>query len=534
MTKITLAQFNPMVGDIDNNVEQILKLIQKAQPTECIVFPELALTGYPPEDLLHRPAFIESAWHGLEKIINEIGNTYCIIGVPIQEADGLKNSAVVIHDHTIIAAYHKQKLPNYGVFDEYRYFTPGNQNTIFKIGKHNVGLTICEDIWTNDVAQSLKSEGADFIISLNASPFEIDKAQKRVNTLKEINNATGLPLLYVNCLGGQDELVFDGGSMAMNAEGDVIAHAPFFEENLLDIDSEKLFQAHTGSSIVEKDDNEKIYHALVLGVKDYIEKNQFPSVIIGLSGGIDSALTLKIAVDAIGANRVHAVMMPSRFTSDISLEDAKLLAERLKVRYDIISIEKSFEAFNQTLHSVFANTTLDSTEENIQARCRGIILMALSNKFKSLVLTTGNRSEMAVGYSTLYGDMAGGFCVLKDIPKTRVFELSNYINRDGEIIPQRTIDRPPSAELAEDQKDQDSLPSYDILDKIIHYYVDLQYGMKQIIAKDFDEAVVKKIIQLIDFNEYKRRQSPPGVRINHKAFGRDRRYPITNRFKSSS
>jgi NAD+ synthase (glutamine-hydrolysing) len=530
--KIALAQLNLHVGDIDGNLKKLIQSAKTAHDTlnaDVIIFPELSITGYPPEDLLFRKAFIDAAANSLDQFKKEVRDIYCVIGHPLLQDKKLFNACSVIYNGEVLGCYLKQYLPNYSIFDEYRYFTPGSAPCVVPIKGIPVGITICEDLWHDAPAQQAKAAGARLILSPNASPFEIDKHEQREKILEERAKATDLPIIYVNCVGGQDELVFDGGSMTINNEGKICQHAGFFNETLFPVNciiSDNQIQFEE-SPFMLPGKEELIYQALVLGVHDYVEKNHFPGVLIGVSGGIDSALVLAIAVDALGNNRVNAIIMPSRYTSEMSMEDAMILVDHLKVEYKIISIEPAFNSF---LSSLELNKQPGITEENIQSRCRGTMIMALSNQTGKLVLTTGNRSEMTVGYATLYGDMAGGLDVLKDIPKTLVYELANYRNHIKTVIPQRVIDRPPSAELAPDQKDEDSLPPYSILDKILHLYLNQERSVDDIIAKDFDRDTVIKVVHLINKSEYKRRQAPIGIRVNHKAFGRDRRYPITSGF----
>ena len=531
-----MAQINLLVGDIEGNLQKHLAAIKLAQnelAANIIVFPELSLTGYPPEDLLFRKAFIQAAQRALQTLQNEINDIYCIVGHPYSTQQGLYNACSILHSQTILGRYAKRSLPNYGVFDEYRYFIPGDTSCVVPIHGVPVGIVICEDMWHHAPIQEAAANGARLIIVPNASPFETDKHEQRVAVLAQRAKAHQLPIIYTNCVGGQDELLFDGGSMAFNEEGILCQFAGFFKESLHPVDIEI---THSKAKLEQQivaipSQEEKIYQGLVLGVHDYVEKNHFSNVILGLSGGIDSALTLAIAVDALGADRVTAVFMPSRYTAAMSAEDALLLAKNLGVKYEVLSIEQIFSGFLTTLASTLANTKSGITEENIQSRCRATLLMALSNKREQLVLITGNRSEFAVGYTTLYGDMAGGFAVLKDVLKTQVYQLAAYRNQIHSVIPQRIIHRPPSAELAPDQKDEDSLPPYAALDKILEHYLTQQQSVEEIIAQGFKPEVVKKVVTLIRKSEYKRRQAPPGIRINNKAFGRDRRYPITSGFK---
>jgi NAD+ synthase (glutamine-hydrolysing) len=531
--KITLAQLNLHVGDIDGNLTKLISAANTARDTQhadVIVFPELAITGYPPEDLLFRPAFIAAAERSLQQIKEQVRHIYCVIGHPLMEDNKLYNACSVIFNGEILGCYKKQYLPNYSIFDEYRYFTPGSEPCVISIKDIPVGITICEDLWHDAPIKQAKAAGAKLILSPNASPFEIDKHEKREEILANRAKDTQLPIVYVNCIGGQDELVFDGGSMVVNADGNICQHAGFFNENLLTVNciisENKMTFAENTFSLPSKE--ALIYQALVLGVRDYVQKNHFPGALIGVSGGIDSALVLAIAVDALGKDKVNAILMPSRYTSEMSMQDATEIVNNLAVEYQTISIEPAFKSY---LESLNLNKQPGITEENIQSRCRGTIIMAISNSTGKIVLTTGNRSEMTVGYATLYGDMAGGLDVLKDIPKTLVYRLANYRNHLSAVIPQRIIDRPPSAELAPDQKDEDSLPPYPILDKILELYLNQELSSDDIIKQGFDATTVNKVINLIHKSEHKRRQAPIGIRVNHKAFGRDRRYPITSGFK---
>ncbi|HHI92898.1 MAG TPA: NAD+ synthase [Gammaproteobacteria bacterium] len=536
---VVIAQQNYLVGDISANATKIIKAALRARDefqADVILFPELTLTGYPPEDLLLRPGLHRAVHQALESIQAQVTGIDIVVGFPAQTDAGLFNAAAVLRDGQRIATYHKCHLPNYNVFDEKRYFTAGNKPCVVDIAGVSMGLTICEDIWYSEPMRQAKQAGAQLILNLNASPFHRAKGLEREAELEKRVQEAGLPVVYTNLVGGQDELVFDGASMVMTADGKVCQRAPAFETGLFPV----VFAVEADGTVVpqpgqitEPDDElESVYKALVLGVRDYIEKNGFPGAIIGLSGGIDSALTLAITVDAIGAERVEAVMMPSRYTLDMSVEDAQKQATMLGVKYRVLPIEAPFNAFLDLLAAPFAGTEPDATEENIQARCRGVLLMALSNKNHKVVVTTGNKSEMSVGYATLYGDMAGGFAVLKDVPKTMVFRLAefrnNSRNRISPAIPQRVIDRPPSAELAEDQKDTDSLPPYDVLDPILEMYIEQDRCAADIIAAGYDANTVQRVIGLVNRNEYKRRQASPGVRISQRAFGRDRRYPITS------
>ena len=499
------------------------------QGAHAVAFPELTLTGYPPEDLLLRSELIERVELALDEICQDINGIDIILGYPRCQDGKLYNAAGVIRDGEIIAEYFKALLPNYSVFDEKRYFEPGDQPCVVDINGVPVGLSICEDIWYKEPAAKAAASGAKVLVNLNASPFHTGKPVEREDLVRKRCRETGLAIAYVNLLGGQDELVFDGGSFVMDASGELTQRAPFYQESqiLAEFSDASPKQSEISSYPEEL---EGIYNTLVLGVKDYVAKNGFKGAVLGLSGGIDSALTLAIAADALGPENVEVVMMPSRYTSDMSNEDAIKQAETLGVEHRTIAIEPAFNAFLDMLKEEFAGTEKDVTEENIQARCRGILLMAISNKKGKILLTTGNKSEMSVGYATLYGDMAGGFAPIKDVPKLLVYLLAEYCNRETEIIPRRVIERPPSAELAPDQKDSDSLPPYEILDEILSRYIEQDQSVADIIRAGFDADTVQRVAKMVDRNEYKRRQAPPGVRITRRAFGRDRRYPITSGF----
>ncbi len=533
---VIMAQINTLVGDIPGNSRRVVEVVKKQAScaSDVVVFPELTLTGYPPEDLLLRPSLEGRIDQGLQTIMAANLSAVVIVGYPRVVAGRVFNMAGVIQAGELVAEYAKQYLPNYQVFDEKRYFVAGDKACVFDLNGVPTALTICEDIWRSQPMTQAREAGARLMINLNASPFHIGKQQAREALLAERAREGDMPIIYVNQVGGQDELVFDGGSMAVSRQGQLLACLPACEEvcggvSVSSSADEIVIAADQSQPLAGMDsDLAAVYQALVLGVRDYVNKNGFKGVVLGLSGGIDSALTLAIAVDALGKERVEAVMMPFRYTSQLSKDDAAEEAERLGVRYSSISIEPMYEAFMAALASEFSGTERDTTEENLQARCRGVLLMAISNKKGYLVLTTGNKSEMAVGYSTLYGDMAGGFDVLKDVPKVMVFELSRYRNSVSEVIPVSVIERPPSAELAPDQKDEDSLPPYEVLDRILELYVEQDYSAERIIAEGFGRTEVERVLRLVDINEYKRRQAPVGVRITERGFGRDRRYPITN------
>jgi NAD+ synthase (glutamine-hydrolysing) len=536
LLRISVAQLNMLVGDIPGNTQKVLDAARQAlaQKADVVVFPELCLTGYPPEDLLLRSSLQTRITKALSALMDAQLPLVIVVGYPGKIDGKLYNMAGAIYQGKILAEYAKQCLPNYQVFDEKRYFTAGEASAVFEYKNVSIGLSICEDIWFPGPARKAKEAGADLLISLHASPYHQGKQQQREMQTRSRAMENQFAIVYANTVGGQDELVFDGGSHLVDATGQIIFRAPAFIEDisLIELPVASLHSSLSPLVITDPMDNlQEIYQALVMGVRDYVQKNRFKGVVLGLSGGIDSALTLAVAVDALGADKVEAVMMPFRYTSDLSKTDAAEQAKRMGVRYSSISIEAMYDAFMAALSEEFAGLKRDTTEENLQARCRGVVLMAISNKKGYLVLTTGNKSEMAVGYSTLYGDMAGGFDVLKDVFKTQVFALARYRNSIAPVIPESVITRPPSAELAPDQKDEDSLPPYDILDQILSLYVEQDQSAEAIIAKGFNREQVERVIRLVDINEYKRRQAPIGVRISQRGFGRDRRYPITNGWK---
>jgi NAD+ synthetase len=531
--KIALAQMNATVGDLEGNAARLLDMAYQAQAAGATLMlsPELALCGYPPEDLALRPDFYDENARVLADLARRLPAGFCLVlGHPLMEDGARYNAASVIQDGHIVATYRKRRLPNYAVFDEVRTFHPGRDACVFTWEGMRFGVNICEDIWDGEAPTLAKEAGAQMLLVLNASPFHLEKVGERHQVARKRVQEHGLPILYVNLVGGQDELVFDGASFAVDAQGRVAVQTPMFQEGLylVEVEGERIHGDVTPLPATEA----AVYQALVLGVRDYVAKNGFPSALLGLSGGIDSALTLVVAVDALGADKVKAVMMPSQFTASISLEDAEELARNLGVRYDVQPIKRMYDAFMEELADEFDDMPFDQTEENIQARIRGVLLMALSNKFGGLVLTTGNKSEMASGYATLYGDMAGGLAVLKDVSKTLVWRLARYRNTLSPVIPERIITRPPSAELRANQCDQDSLPPYDILDEIMARYVEQDMAPRDIVAAGFRAEDVALVVRLIDRAEYKRRQSPPGIRITPRGFGRDRRYPITNRYKA--
>lgn len=535
--RVVMAQLNLCVGDIPGNTAKLIHSAHTARDemkADLIVFPELCIIGYPPEDLLLRKNFLEEANEALNQFKNEVQGIYCVISHPHQTSQGLFNSCSLIYNGKILGRYAKQNLPNYGVFDELRYFVPGNSPCVIPIGNQSisVGMVVCEDLWAPTPILQAAVQGARLIVIPNASPFEVDKHEQRHSILAKRAKSENVAIVYVNCVGQQDEIVFDGGSMIVDTSGKITHFAGFCNETLFPVDIEFSAAETTlvSDSFTLASEEERIYNCLVLGVRDYLKKNNFNGALVGISGGIDSALTLAIAVDALGKENVKAILLPSRYTADISNEDALELAERLGVEHETIPIENAFKTFLKSLEKDFAGKKPDITEENIQSRCRGIILMALSNQTGKILLSTGNRSEMAVGYATLYGDMCGGLAVLKDVPKTMVYKLAEYRNKISPVIPTRTLSRAPTAELAPNQKDEDTLPPYPILDKILELYLNQEMGVKEIVALGFDEATVRKIVKMINKSEYKRRQSAIGIRINHKAFSKDRRYPITNKF----
>lgn len=528
-----IIQTNFWVGDIAGNVKKMhaLTLDAKARGADIVIFPELALVGYPPEDLLLRPTLGERVREAMAKLA-EIEGIVVILGYPHIDHHGTFNSAAILQGGSQKGFYHKQCLPNYGIFDEQRYFQKGRNQVLFDYKGVTIGLLICEDIWHDEPIQMLKQAGADLVIVINASPFEIGKQTARKSLLTQHSSTHHLPIIYVNTVGAQDDIVFDGGSLITQSDGRVAHEGVRFLNQLLmarfDIQN-KAFDTQAKAPLVLSEESE-MYQALVVGLRDYVNRSGFKGVIVGLSGGIDSALTLCIAVDALGSDRVYAVMMPYEYTAQISLEDAEAQAARLNVSYTVCPIHDAVAGLRSALAPLLANSEPDVTEENLQARARGTILMALSNKFGHMVISTGNKSENAVGYSTLYGDMVGGFDVLKDVYKTDVYRLANYRNRleDNPVIPERVITRPPSAELRPNQKDQDSLGDYDTLDRILRMYIDDDLGYKAIVAAGFEPKTVEKILSMVDRAEYKRRQGAIGTKITKKSFGRERRYPLVN------
>jgi NAD+ synthase len=547
--RIALAQLNPTMGDIAGNLRKARAAWADAAKAnvDLILFPELFIVGYPPEDLVLKPALQEDAREAIEKLAKDTadGGPAVLIGAPWMDDGKLYNAVLLLDEGRIAAKSYKIDLPNYGVFDEKRVFAPGPTPKPFDVRGIRIGVPICEDIWTPEVVGCLAEAGGDIILVPNGSPFEVGKEDERLNLVAARVMEAGKPLVYLNQVGGQDELVFDGASLVVNADRTVAVSLPAWEENLAITEWSRKgghWVCAPGERAPAETREESVYHAMTLGLRDYVNKNRFPGVVLGLSGGIDSAISAAVAVDALGADRVRCVMMPSRYTSQESLDDAEACAKLLGVKYETVPIEGAVEAFTHALKPSFAEKAVDTTEENVQSRTRGVILMAISNKFGPMVLTTGNKSEMSVGYATLYGDMCGGYNVLKDVYKTEVFRLSHWRNAHhprgglgskGRVIPERIITKPPSAELRENQKDQDSLPPYDILDGILECLVENEMTFEATCAKGFHPATVKRIEHLLYISEYKRRQAPPGVKITRKNFGRDRRYPITNAFRDA-
>lgn len=528
--KLAMAQLNWVVGDIEGNCERMLSTVKAQEEADLVMFSELALCGYSPEDLLFRPDFQQRCETQLTRLEQASKKTAIVVGHPWWQNGKIYNALSFFYKGELQARYFKQQLPNYGVFDEKRYFQQGNERCVVPFKGYHLGLLICEDIWINEPIDALKQAGADLVLSINASPYNREKPHVRTQLIKEHCQRTHLPVIYLNQIGGQDELVFDGCSKVFDERGTITHRLAAFDEQTTIVEFDELNIIPMEDPAPELSPLAQVYQALVLATRDYVIKNGFKGAILGLSGGIDSGLTVAIAADALGKESVQAVMMPFRYTSEMSIHDAKEQADLLGVEFDTVSIEPMFDAFMTQLAPIFKDTAADTTEENLQARCRAVILMAMSNKRRRLVLTTSNKSESAVGYSTLYGDMAGGFDVLKDVPKTLVFELSKYRNTLSPAIPQRVIDRPPSAELAPGQTDQDNLPPYDILDAILEGYVEQDKSVSDLVAVGFDEVTVRKVIKLVDINEYKRRQAPVGPRITSRNFGKDRRYPITSGF----
>ncbi len=535
--KVALAQVDLAVGDVTGNTAKIIDFASRARDEEradLVIFPELSICGYPPEDLLLHAGLRDRVARAVAEIRDKVFGIAVLIGFPEYEDELIYNSCAVFQDGHAIAHYRKHRLPNYSVFDEERYFTAGKDAAVFKLGGIRFGLTICEDVWHPEPMAASRSAGAECVIAINGSPYEVDTQGRREQVLEKRVKEVGVPAIYVNMIGGQDELVFDGGSFVMDRDGEVRFRAPAFDEGLYTVEL-----AGTASGVVPADGDRapalsteaSVYRALVTGTRDYVMKHGFSGVVIGLSGGVDSALVTAVACDAIGADRVRAVMMPFRYTSNMSQEDAAKQAATLDIRYDVIPIEPIYEATVKQLQPIFGDREPDVTEENIQARCRGLLLMAISNKTGRMLLTTGNKSEMAVGYATLYGDMAGGFAPIKDCSKSLVYRLARYRNTLGAVIPERVITRPPSAELRPDQKDSDSLPDYDVLDPILEAFIEEDLSVAEITERGFERETVIRVLEMVKRNEYKRRQAPPGIRISGRAFGRDWRYPITSGYR---
>jgi NAD+ synthase (glutamine-hydrolysing) len=538
--RCVMAQLNLVVGDVDGNTSRIVAAANEARDryrADIVMLPELAVSGYPPEDLLFHSGMRLQVARSLERLKQEVRGITLIAGYPEYAGAKIFNAAIVIRDGRVLANHRKACLPNYRVFDEKRYFTPGTEPTIIEVHGVKAGVMVCEDAWDSGPARQARQAGAQVLLVINASPYEVDKqTQREQQVVRERVREAGVPVVFVNLIGGQDELVFDGNSFVMDAHGTVTQRAPAFTEGMyvvdLGLDAAGVVHPIPSDIVPLQGQEESVYGALVQGTRDYVTKHRFPGVVMGLSGGIDSALTLVLAVDALGADHVHSVAMPSRYTSQMSKDDAALQAKILHVQHSEISIEGMFEATLAALKDEFAGRAPDTAEENIQSRCRGVLLMGISNKTGRMLLTTGNKSEMAVGYATLYGDMAGGFAPIKDCSKLLVYQLARWRNAQSEVIPKRVIDRPPSAELRFDQKDTDSLPPYEILDPILEAFIEEDLSVDQIAARGFDRATVGRILDLVKRNEYKRRQAPPGVRVSGRAFGRDWRYPITSGYKS--
>ena len=535
--RLFLAQYDLIVGDIDGNAARVLQAaaLGRAAGADVVLTPELSLVGYPPEDLLFHSGFRTQVKEAVARLTQASGSIDLVFGYPEYHDGKIYNSAALIRDGRVYANHRKQALPNYKVFDEKRYFSPGLAPTLVDVQGARIALLVCEDLWQSAPALAAKAAGAEAIVAINASPFELHKQRERESVAGLRAQETGIPLIYINMVGGQDELVFDGNSFVLAADGSLTQRLPAWVEATALVELTRVdgrLVPTPGLIAPELGEEASVYHALVLGVRDYVQKHRFPGVVMGLSGGVDSALTLAIAVDALGAERVHAVMMPSRYTSQMSLEDAKAQANTLGVKYSVISIEDMFETTMAALAPHFVGMSPDATEENIQARCRGVLLMGISNKTGAMLLTTGNKSEMAVGYATLYGDMAGGFAPIKDCSKMLVYRLARYRNAVSPAIPVRVLERPPSAELRPDQKDSDSLPPYDVLDAILEAFIEDDLSVDEIVARGFERAIVGRVLEMVKRNEYKRRQAPPGIRISGRAFGRDWRYPITSGYRS--
>lgn len=533
---VALAQLDLVVGGVADNAEQIIASADRARDehkADLVVYPELALCGYPPEDLLFHSGLKQRVAAGLKRIQDEVRDIAVMVGFPDFDGDHIYNACVVYSNGKELARYRKQRLPNYSVFDEERYFESGKNAAVFTLRGIRIGINVCEDVWSRQPFAQARAAGAELLVAINGSPYDKHSQQSREDVMRRRIAETGIPAVYLNMVGGQDELVFDGGSFVMDADGNVVARAPAFRETLQIV----RFSA-TASGVEPRRErirapmevDESIYAALVCGTRDYVRKNGFPGIILGLSGGIDSALTAAIACDALGADKVSAIMMPFMYTSTMSQEDARAQADAMGFHYDAVPIGPIYDAVLSQLAPILPNLNGGVTEENVQARCRGILLMAVSNQTGRMLLTTGNKSEMAVGYATLYGDMAGGFAPLKDCNKTLVYRLARYRNTLGEVIPERVITREPSAELRPDQKDTDSLPPYETLDPILEAFMEENLSVEEIVARGFDRETVIRILELVKRNEYKRRQAPPGIRISRRAFGRDWRYPITSKY----
>jgi len=538
--RCVMAQLNLVVGDVDGNTSRIVAAANEARDrwqADVVLLPELAVSGYPPEDLLFHSGMRLQVAKSLERLKQEIRGITLVAGYPEYDGSRIYNAAAVIRDGVMLANHRKACLPNYRVFDEKRYFTPGTEPTVLDLNGFKVGILVCEDVWEAHPASQSRAAGAEVLLVINASPYEVDKqSQREQQIVRSRVNETGIPVVFLNLIGGQDELVFDGNSFVTNSAGEVVLRAPAFTEGSyvvdLSVDAAGKVTPRPGEVVPLQGQEESVYGALVQGTRDYVEKHRFPGVVLGLSGGIDSALTLCIAVDALGSDRVHSVAMPSRYTSQMSKDDAALQAAWLHVKHSEISIEGMFEVTLAALKSEFAGRAPDTAEENIQSRCRGVLLMGISNKTGRMLLTTGNKSEMAVGYATLYGDMNGGFAPIKDCSKLLIYRLAAWRNAKSPVIPPRVIERPPSAELRHEQKDSDSLPPYEVLDPILEAFIEEDLSVDQIVTRGFDRATVGRVLDMVKRNEYKRRQAPPGVRVSGRAFGRDWRYPITSGYKS--
>ena len=533
---VALAQLDFVVGDVAGNTQKIIDCAERARDemrADLVVFPELSICGYPPEDLLFHSGLRRRVENAMQTIRDSVRDIAVLIGFPDYHDDNIFNACVVVKDGEVLAHYHKHLLPNYSVFDEERYFKAGKDASVFTLNGVRVGINICEDVWGSAPTGASRAAGAEVLLAINGSPYEIDSQLQREEVVRRRVQEIGIPAIYLNMVGGQDELVFDGGSFAMDSNGDVVFRGAAFKEELyyLQLTADSAGVSMQAAEVVPPLSLEQsVYEALVCGTRDYVGKHGFPGVVLGLSGGVDSALILAIACDALGPERVRAVMMPFRYTSTMSQEDAAKQAAKQGVRYDVIPIEPIYEATLRQLAPIFEGREFDVTEENIQARCRGLLLMAISNKTGRMLLTTGNKSEMAVGYATLYGDMAGGFAPIKDCSKSLVYKLARFRNTVSEVIPERVISRPPSAELRPNQKDSDSLPDYDVLDPILEAFIEEDLSVNEIVELGFDRDVVIRVLEMVKRNEYKRRQAPPGIRISGRAFGRDWRYPITSRY----